>query len=98
PAAAAPPAPSTTGTVDAGLNGSGTANPPADNNPTAAVSGSSSSSSSATAAAGDSAASGTTPAAQTADKTATPVKPTPVDTKEESTSKKKKGLKKLIPW
>ena len=88
----------TNGTVDAGLNGSGTANPPADNNPTAAVSGSSSSSSSATAAAGDSAASGTTPAAQTADKTATPVKPTPVDTKEESTSKKKKGLKKLIPW
>ncbi|HXN25565.1 MAG TPA: outer membrane protein assembly factor BamD [Candidatus Acidoferrales bacterium] len=98
PAAAAPPAPSTTGTVDAGLNGSGTASPPADNNPPAAVSSSSSSSSSASAATGDSAASGATPAAQTADKTATPVKPTPVDTKEESTSKKKKGLKKLIPW
>jgi outer membrane protein assembly factor BamD len=106
PATTAPPAETsapaaaarTNGTVDAGLNGSGTANPPADNNPTAAVSSSSSSSSSATAAAGDSAASGTTPAAQTADKTATPVKPTPVDTKEESTSKKKKGLKKLIPW
>src|SRR3984885_4254071 len=98
PAAAAPPAPSTTGTVDAGLNGSGTASAPADNNPPAAVSSSSSSSSSASAATGDSAASGATPAAQTADKTATPVKPTPVDTKEESTSKKKKGLKKLIPW
>jgi hypothetical protein len=98
PAAAAPPPPSTNGTVDAGLNGSGTANPPAENNPPAAVSSSSSSSSSASAATGDSAASGTTPAAPTADKTATPVKPTPVDTKEESTSKKKKGLKKLIPW
>jgi outer membrane protein assembly factor BamD len=98
PAAAAPPPPSTNGTVDAGLNGSGTANPPAENNPPAAVSSSSSSSSSASAATGDSAASGTTPAAQTSDKTATPVKPTPVDTKEESTSKKKKGLKKLIPW
>jgi outer membrane protein assembly factor BamD len=98
PAAAAPPPPSTNGTVDAGLNGSGTANPPAENNPPAAVSSSSSSSSSASAATGDGAASGTTPAAPTADKTATPVKPTPVDTKEESTSKKKKGLKKLIPW
>jgi outer membrane protein assembly factor BamD len=98
PAAAATPPPSTNGTVDAGLNGSGTANPPAENNPPAAVSNSSSSSSSASAATGDSAASGTTPAAQTAEKTATPVKPTPVDTKEESTSKKKKGLKKLIPW
>jgi outer membrane protein assembly factor BamD len=98
PAAATPPPPSTNGTVDAGLNGSGTANPPAENNPPAAVSSSSSSSSSASAATGDSAASGTTPAAPTADKTATPVKPTPVDTKEESTSKKKKGLKKLIPW
>jgi outer membrane protein assembly factor BamD len=98
PAAAAPPPPSTNGTVDAGLNGSGTANPPAENNPPAAVSSSSSSSSSASAATGDGAASGTTPAAPTAGKTATPVKPTPVDTKEESTSKKKKGLKKLIPW
>jgi outer membrane protein assembly factor BamD len=98
PAAAAPPPPATNGTVDAGLNGSGTASPPADSNPPAAVSSSSSSSSSASAATGDSTAAGATPAAQTADKTATPVKPTPVDTKEESTSKKKKGLKKLIPW
>jgi outer membrane protein assembly factor BamD len=104
PATSAPPPPATNGTVDAGLNGSGTANPPAENNPAAAVSDSSSSSSSSSSAsgtAGDSAAPGATsaqPAAQSADKAATPVKPTPVDTKEESTSKKKKGLKKLIPW
>jgi outer membrane protein assembly factor BamD len=104
PATSAPPPPATNGTVDAGLNGSGTANPPAENNPAAAVSNSSSSSSSSSSAsgtAGDSAAPGATsaqPAAQSADKAATPVKPTPVDTKEESTSKKKKGLKKLIPW
>jgi len=104
PATSAPPPPAINGTVDAGLNGSGTANPPAENGPAAAVansSSSSSSSSSASGATGDSAAPGASPAqpaAQSADKTATPVKPTPVDTKEESTSKKKKGLKKLIPW
>src|SRR5580692_1142990 len=101
PTTAAPATPpSTNGTVDAGLNGSGTANPPADSSQPApaAVSSSSSSSPSAPATTGDNAAPGSTPAAQTADKTATPAKPTPVDTKEESTSKKKKGLKKLIPW
>jgi len=93
PATAAPAPPSTNGTVDAGLNGSGTANTPADNAAPAAVS-----SSSASGTTRDSAAPGAAPASQTADKPATPVKPTPVDTKEESTSKKKKGLKKLIPW
>jgi outer membrane protein assembly factor BamD len=98
PATAPAPAASTNGTVDAGLNGAGTANPPADNNPAAAVSSSNASGSSASGAKGDSGAPGTAPAAQTADKPATPVKPTPVDTKEESTSKKKKGLKKIIPW
>jgi outer membrane protein assembly factor BamD len=98
PATTAPAQPSTNGTVDAGLNGSGTANPPADSNPPAAVSATSSSSSSASGTTGDGAAAGSAPGAQTADKTATPAKPTPVDTKEESTSKKKKGLKKLIPW
>jgi outer membrane protein assembly factor BamD len=95
--AAAPPPPASNGTVDAGLNGSGTANPPADSSTAA-------SSSSVSAAAGDrvapAAAPGASaqPAAQSADKASTSVKPTPVDTKEESTSKKKKGLKKLIPW
>jgi outer membrane protein assembly factor BamD len=98
PATAPAPAASTNGTVDAGLNGAGTANPPADNNPAAAVSSSNASGSSASGAKGDGGATGTAPAAQTADKPATPVKPTPVDTKEESTSKKKKGLKKIIPW
>ena len=99
------PLPSTNGTVDAGLNGSGTANAPAESTaPAAAVSSSantSSSSSSAAAATGDS----STPAAasgqsgtQSTDKTYAPAKPTPVDTSSESTSKKKKGLKKLIPW
>ena len=98
-APAAPP-PATNGTVDAGLNGSGTANPPADS---ATSSGSSASGASGSTA--DSAtpapAPGTSsaqPAAQSADKASTPVKPTPVDTSSESTSKKKKGLKKLIPW
>jgi outer membrane protein assembly factor BamD len=112
PAATAPAAaanavalpPSTNGTVDAGLNGSGTAKAPAETTtPAAAVTNSansSSSSSSASGAAGDSA----TPAAgqsgaQPAGKAATtPAKPTPVDTSSESSSKKKKGLKKLIPW
>jgi hypothetical protein len=98
PAAAAPPPPSTNGTVDAGLNGSGTANPPADNTPSAAVSGSGSSGSGATGTTGSNASPGSAPAAQTADKPAAQAKPTPVDTKDESTSKKKKGLKKLIPW
>ncbi|MGD0426468.1 MAG: outer membrane protein assembly factor BamD [Candidatus Acidiferrales bacterium] len=96
--------PSTNGTVDAGLNGSGTANPPAENTSSAAA-GSSPSSSSNPGATGDSAtpaaASGSSsaqPAAQSADRASTPAKPTPVDTSEESTSKKKKGIKKLIPW
>lgn len=105
-APAVAPAPATNGTVDAGLNGSGTANAPAEGTTPAAVSNSansssSSNSSSATAATGD----GATPAAatgqsgaQTADKASTPAKPTPVDTSSESSSKKKKGLKKLIPW
>ncbi len=98
-APAAPP-PATNGTVDAGLNGSGTANPPADS-----ASSSSSSASGASGTAADSTtpapASGTNsaqPAAQSADKASTTVKPTPVDTSSESTSKKKKGLKKIIPW
>ncbi len=98
PATAAPPPPSTNGTVDAGLNGSGTANPPADNAPAAAVSSSKSTSSSASGTTGASAAPGSAPAAQSTDKAPAAAKPTPVDTKEESTSKKKKGLKKLIPW
>jgi outer membrane protein assembly factor BamD len=99
PPPAAPP-PATNGTVDAGLNGSGTANPPADS-----TSSSSSSASGASGTAADSAtpapasgASSTQPAAQSADKASTTVKPTPVDTSSESTSKKKKGLKKIIPW
>jgi outer membrane protein assembly factor BamD len=104
PATAAPPPPATNGTVDAGLNGSGTANPPAEStSSTAAVS--NSSSSNASGATGESAtpaaatgASSAQPAAQSADKPSTPAKPTPVDTSEESTSKKKKGIKKLIPW
>ena len=98
-APAAPP-PATNGTVDAGLNSSGTANPPADS-----ASSSSSSASGASGTAADSTtpapASGTNsaqPAAQSADKASTTVKPTPVDTSSESTSKKKKGLKKIIPW
>ncbi len=98
------PLPSTNGTVDAGLNGSGTASAPADSTTSAASSNpasSSSSSSSATGATGD----GASPAAatgqsgaQSTDKTYAPAKPTPVDTSSESSSKKKKGLKKLIPW
>jgi outer membrane protein assembly factor BamD len=108
PRTAAPPPPATNGTVDAGLNGSGTANPPAESNPAAAVSNSSSSSASSSTTSGATGngaapaaapgAASTQPAAQSADKASTSAKPTPVDTKEESTSKKKKGLKKLIPW
>jgi outer membrane protein assembly factor BamD len=104
PATAAPPPPATNGTVDAGLNGSGTANPPAEGASSAgAVSGSSSSSNpgATSDSATPAAATGTSsahPATQSADKASTPVKPTPVDTSEESTSKKKKGIKKLIPW
>jgi outer membrane protein assembly factor BamD len=109
PAPAVAPPPATNGTVDAGLNGSGTANPSADSaTPAAGVSNSTNSSSSsapavsgATAATGDS----TTPTAATGQSSAqpaaqasTPAKPTPVDTSSESTSKKKKGIKKLIPW
>jgi outer membrane protein assembly factor BamD len=105
PAPAVAPPPATNGTVDSGLNGSGTANPPAESAPPAAVSNSANSSSSssstsaATGASGDSAA----PASgqsdtQSADKASTPAKPTPVDTSSESSSKKKKGIKKLIPW
>jgi outer membrane protein assembly factor BamD len=105
PAPAAAPQPSTNGTVDAGLNGSGTASAPADSTaPAAAVSNSANPSSSSTSAAGATgdtatpAAAAGQPAAQSADKTYAPAKPTPVDTSSESTSKKKKGLKKLIPW
>jgi outer membrane protein assembly factor BamD len=105
PAPAVAPPPATNGTVDSGLNGSGTANPPAESAPPAAVShsanssSSSSSTSAATGASGDSGA----PASgqsdtQSADKASTPAKPTPVDTSSESSSKKKKGIKKLIPW
>jgi outer membrane protein assembly factor BamD len=120
PAATTPPAnanapapavapPATNGTVDAGLNGSGTANPPAETaTPAAAVSNSANSSSSSSNASGATSTTGdsATPAAttgqsgtQSADKASTtPAKPTPVDTSSESSSKKKKGIKKLIPW
>jgi len=104
PAPAVAPPPATNGTVDAGLNGSGTANPPAETTTPAAVSNSanSTSSSSSAAATGDSApATATTgqSGAQAADNSSTaPAKPTPVDTSSESSSKKKKGIKKLIPW
>ena len=107
PAPAVAPPPATNGTVDAGLNGSGTANPPAETTTPAAVSNSanstsSSSSAAATGATGDSApATATTgqSGAQAADNSSTaPAKPTPVDTSSESSSKKKKGIKKLIPW
>jgi outer membrane protein assembly factor BamD len=107
PAPAVAPPPATNGTVDAGLNGSGTANPPAETSAPAAVSNSanstsSSSSAAATGATGDSApATATTgqSGAQAADNSSTaPAKPTPVDTSSESSSKKKKGIKKLIPW
>lgn len=108
PASAVAPAPATNGTVDAGLNGSGTANAPAESaTPPAAVSNSANSNSSssgstaAPGATGDSAspaAAAGQSGAQTADKASTPAKPTPVDTSSESSSKKKKGLKKLIPW
>ncbi len=107
PAPAVAPPPATNGTVDAGLNGSGTANPPAEMTTPAAVSNSanstsSSSSAAATGATGDSApATATTgqSGAQAADNSSTaPAKPTPVDTSSESSSKKKKGIKKLIPW
>src|ERR1700722_34025 len=101
PRTAAPPPPSTNGTVDAGLNGSGTANPPAADS----SSSTSSSTSNASGTAADTAApavapgaASTQPAAQSANNTPAAVKPPPVDTSEESTSKKKKGLKKLIPW
>jgi outer membrane protein assembly factor BamD len=102
PRTAAPPPAAANGTVDAGLNGSGTASPPAAD---ASSSSSSSSASSASGTAPDTAApaaapaaASTQPAAQSADKAPAAVKPPPVDTSEESTSKKKKGLKKLIPW
>jgi outer membrane protein assembly factor BamD len=108
PAPAVAPPPATNGTVDAGLNGSGSANPPAESSTPATVasnaansSSSSSNASGATSTTGDSA----TPAAttgpsgtQSADKASTtPAKPTPVDTSSESSSKKKKGIKTLIP-
>ena len=100
------PLPSTSGTVDAGLNGSGTANAPAESTaPAAAVSSSANTSSSSSSAAAATTGDSSTPAAasgqsgtQSTDKTYAPAKPTPVDTSSESTSKKKKGLKKLIPW
>jgi outer membrane protein assembly factor BamD len=96
PATAPAPPPSANGTVDAGLNGSGTANPPADSNPAATSPTAPNSGASGTS--GESAAPASAPAAQSAEKAPAVAKPTPVDTKEESTSKKKKGLKKLIPW
>jgi outer membrane protein assembly factor BamD len=107
PAPSVAPPPSTNGTVDAGLNGSGTANAPAENStPAAAVSNSANSSSGPTSsgttgATGDSATPAAAPGpagAPAADKTYAPAKPTPVDTSSESSSKKKKGIKKLIPW
>jgi outer membrane protein assembly factor BamD len=110
PARAVAPLPATDGTVDAGLNGSGTANPPAAaTSPAAAISNSSNSGASSSSSGTSGATSGTgagaapaaapgQPAAQSANNASTPVKPTPVDTSSESTSKKKKGLKKLIPW
>jgi outer membrane protein assembly factor BamD len=107
PAPAVAPPPATNGTVDAGLNGSGTASAPAvTNSPAAAISNSSNSNTSSSSS-GTSGATGATaapaatpgqPAAQSTDSASTPVKPTPVDTSSESSSKKKKGLKKLIPW
>jgi outer membrane protein assembly factor BamD len=110
PAPAVAPPPATNGTVDAGLNGSGTANPPAESAaPAAAVSNSANSSSSSSASnASGTTGDGATPAATTGQSgtqaaaadnaTTAPAKPTPVDTSSESTSKKKKGIKKLIPW
>jgi len=106
PAPAVAPPPASNGTVDAGLNGSGTANPPAESvTPAAAVANSANSStgstssetSGATPGAAPAAAPGQPAAASTANSSTT-VKPTPVDTSSESTSKKKKGIKKLIPW
>jgi outer membrane protein assembly factor BamD len=106
PAPAVAPQPSTNGTVDAGLNGSGTASAPAESTTPAAVSNSANSTSNSTSASATGATSDSaTPAAttgqssaQAADKTYAPAKPTPVDASSESSSKKKKGLKKLIPW
>ena len=107
PAPAVAPPPATNGTVDAGLNGSGTANPPAETSTPTAVSNSANSSSSSSSAAATGATGDSAPAtattgqsgAQAADNASTaPAKPTPVDTSSESSSKKKKGIKKLIPW
>jgi outer membrane protein assembly factor BamD len=97
--ATAPPDATTNGAADAsGLNGSGTAHAPADaadSNPPASVTTSASKPTDTSGEpAGAAPAAATTPAA----KPATPVKPTPVNSDEESTSKKKKGLKKIIPW
>ena len=105
------PAASTNAAVDdGGLNGSGTGHAPADtaaSNPPAAISSSASptgAAAAATASAGSTPASSSATAAGTqsadhpAEKASTSVKAPPVDSKEESTSKKKKGLKKLIPW
>ena len=105
------PAASTNAAVDdGGLNGSGTGHAPADtaaSNPPAAISSSASptgAAAPATASAGSTPASSSATAAGTqsadhpAEKASTSVKAPPVDSKEESTSKKKKGLKKLIPW
>jgi outer membrane protein assembly factor BamD len=107
PAPAVAPPPATHGTVDAGLNGSGTANPPAETSAPTAVSNSANSSSNSSSAAATGATGDSAPAtattgqsgAQAADNASTaPAKPTPVDTSSESSSKKKKGIKKLIPW
>jgi outer membrane protein assembly factor BamD len=109
PATTTPAAASNGAVDDGGLNGSGTGHAPsdtADSHPTASVSNSSTAAGAAPAAApagATPAGTATTPAGakaadHPAEKASTSVKAPPVDSKEESTSKKKKGLKKLIPW
>ena len=112
--AAAPTAAPNAAADDGGLNGSGTGHAPsdaADSHPAASVSNSAGTPSTSTAGAAPAAApagsapastaptaTGTQGADHPAEKASTSVKAPPVDSKEESTSKKKKGLKKLIPW
>jgi outer membrane protein assembly factor BamD len=88
------PAPATNAPVDA-PNTTGSA-APADANAAASSSSAPEAAHAGTAAAAPSPSSGTSGSAS-ADKPA-PAKVTPVDSSEESSSKKKKGLKKLIPW
>ena len=71
-----------------GANATGSSAPASDASPAAAPAGSSTT---------DTAHPATTTSSSTAD-SATATKATPVDSSEESTSKKKKGIKKLIPW